>query len=43
MGGSSIILPNEDGDDSELNLEILFDFAISNPEKANLCLGNDKH
>lgn len=42
MGGSSIILPNEDGDDSELNLEILFDFAISNPEKANLCLGNDK-
>lgn len=43
MGGSSIILPNEDGDDSELNLEILFDFAISNPEKANHSISNDKH
>lgn len=35
LGGASVILPNEDGDDSELNIELLFDFAISDPEKLN--------
>ncbi len=35
LGGASVILPNNDDDDSELNLELLFDFAISNPEKLN--------
>ncbi len=35
LGGASVILKNEDGDDSELNIELLFDFAISNPEKLN--------
>lgn len=35
LGGASVILPNEDGDDSGLNVELLFDFAISDPEKLN--------
>lgn len=35
LGGASVILPNNDDDDSELNLELLFDFAISNPVKLN--------
>lgn len=35
LGGASVILPNEDGVDSELNIELLFDFAISDPEKLN--------
>ncbi len=35
LGGASVILPNMDGEDSEMNLELLFDFAISNPQKLN--------
>ena len=38
VGGASIVLPNEDGDDSELNLELLFDFAIKDPHKLNSSL-----
>lgn len=33
VGGASVILPNDNDDDSELNLELLFDFAINDPEK----------
>jgi len=35
LGGASVILPNNNDEDSELNLELLFDFAITNPEKLN--------
>ena len=35
LGGASIILPNDQGDDSELNLELLFDFAVTDPERLN--------
>lgn len=35
LGGASVILPNINDEDSEMNLELLFDFAISNPEKLN--------
>lgn len=35
MGGASVILPNTDGMDTELNLELLFNFAHENPEKLN--------
>lgn len=33
VGGASVILPNDNDEDSELNLELLFDFAINDPEK----------
>lgn len=36
LGGASVILPNRDGDDSELNLELLYEFAISQSQKLNL-------
>lgn len=35
LGGAAVILPNRNGDDSELNLELLYEFAISQPEKLN--------
>lgn len=35
LGGASVILPNMDDDDSELNLELLFDFAVGEPERLN--------
>lgn len=36
LGGSEVILPNTDDEETELNLETLFEFAISNPEKIKL-------
>lgn len=38
LGGASVIVPNTDDEDSELNLELLFDFAINDPDKLNNCL-----
>ncbi len=33
LGGTEIALPNTDGDDTELNLELLFEFAMSRGEE----------
>lgn len=33
VGGSNIIIPNLDGEDTEFNLECLFEFAMNNPQK----------
>lgn len=35
LGGASVVLPNESDEELEMNLELLFDFAINNPEKLN--------
>lgn len=40
IGGASVILPNTDGIDSEMNLELLFQFAHENPEKLNSLFNN---
>lgn len=40
VGGFSVILPNDTGEDTEVNLETLFDFAISNPEKLTSILNS---
>lgn len=34
ISGSSVILPNEDGNDTDLNLELLFDFVLHKPALA---------
>ncbi len=33
FGGTDIILPNNDGDDTEINLEILYEFAKTSPDE----------
>lgn len=33
IGGFDIIIPNTDEDDTDVNLEILFDFALKSPDK----------
>lgn len=33
--GAAIVLPNEEGDDTEMNLELLFGFAHDNPDLLN--------
>lgn len=38
VGGASVILPNDNDEDSELNLELLFDFAINESEKLKQAL-----
>ena len=35
IAGAAAIIPNHDEDDSEINLELLYNFAISNPSKLN--------
>ena len=35
LNGSEIIVPNNENDDTELNLESLFEFALTNPELLN--------
>lgn len=40
LGGSSVILPNKTGEDSEINIELLFDFATKESEKLNSYLNN---
>lgn len=35
LGGASMILDNESGEDTEVNLEVLFDFAMHQPDKLN--------
>lgn len=34
IGGSAVMLPNDDGNDTDLNLELLFDFVLHKPEVA---------
>lgn len=35
LGGASVITPNTDDEDTEINLETLFDFAMKDPEAVN--------
>ena len=35
LGGSALILPNLDGNDTEINLELLFEFAHDDAESLN--------
>lgn len=42
FGGASVILPNTDGEDSELNLELLFEFAVTNPEMVKKIFTDNK-
>lgn len=42
IGGSMLILPNEDGQDTEVNLEVLFDFALHKPEMLNSFFSSPK-
>ena len=35
LGGASMVLDNESGEDTEVNLEVLFDFAMHQPDKLN--------
>lgn len=35
LGGLSAVLPNDDGTDTDINLELLFDFAMHNPVLLN--------
>lgn len=35
IGGAAVAIPNTDGEDSEINLELLFDFATKKPETLN--------
>ncbi len=41
IGGASAMLRNTDGDDTEINLEVLFDFAINNPQSINGIFNNE--
>lgn len=43
IGGYNAILPNIDGDDTEINLESLFDFAMGNPDKIETIFANAAH
>lgn len=40
LGGTSIILPNNDGSDTEIDLELLFNFATKQHEKINSILSS---
>lgn len=35
IGGAAVMLPNTDGTDSEINLEVLFDFAMKHQSALN--------
>ncbi len=35
MAGNDIVLPNTDGQDTDVNLELLFDFALKDPQLLN--------
>lgn len=35
VGGTSIILTNDNGNDTDINIEVLFDFAMHNPDPLN--------
>ena len=35
LGGSALVLPNLDGNDTEINLELLFEFAHDDPQGLN--------
>lgn len=41
ISGTAVALPNDDGNDTDINLELLFDFAIRKPALAQALL-NDK-
>ena len=36
LGGSALVLPNLDGNDTEINLELLFEFAHDDPQGLNV-------
>ncbi len=40
-GGFDIMIPNESGSETEINLELLFGYALQNPHKLNEILDND--
>ncbi len=37
------MLPNDDGIDTDVNLELLFDFALRKPELLNAMFNNDNN
>lgn len=41
LGGAAVMLPNTDSEDSEINLEVLFDFAMKNPEALQAMFQNN--
>ncbi len=41
IAGAAAIIPNFDGNDSEINLELLFNFAIGNPNRLNEIFNKD--
>lgn len=42
ISGSSVILPNDDGNDTDLNLELLFDFVLHKPALAETMFKNSE-
>ncbi len=42
ISGSAVILPNDDGNDTDLNLELLFDFVLHKPALAEALFNNHK-
>jgi len=42
ISGSAVILPNDDGNDTDLNLELLFDFVLHKPALAETLFNNQK-
>jgi len=43
VSGSSVILPNNDGSDTALNLELLFDFALHQADKLNALFNSNNN
>lgn len=41
LGGSSVIVPNDSDDETEIDLELLFDFTIQNPDLLNSIFSNN--
>lgn len=42
VGGTAVVLPNDDNDDTRINLESLFDFAFANPALIQSIFANKK-
>ncbi len=43
ISGAALVLPNDDGIDTDVNLELLFDFALRKPELLNAMFNNDNN
>ena len=41
LGGANVMLRNTDGNDTELNLEVLFGYAVNNPQPLNDIFTNE--